>query len=226
MSKKEWNPTAQKTIVQINSTLDMLHEKGLAISYNVVVPSQDSKHYCQITWNNHISDRSNSGKAFTKLEQYLHILKTNSYHCLLFDGSLIRANFEFEDDILLRQNLLWWPAPYDYGNILQEGYSPVDLLLDFYGDSSWHKVIKMRSPVRIDFDSSKNEANHPHSHLHIQNEETRLNTSNPMCFNRFVDFVLRNFYPQFTLPFSNHDFIQYKTIEFKKLDYVFSHIVV
>lgn len=116
MSKKVFNPSAQKTVNQINSTLDTLQKKALCISYNVVPPVMDTQHRCQITWNSHVSERANSGKSFIKLAQYRHILANNSYHCLLFDGSLIRVNFEFEDDLLLKQNLLWWPAPYDYKN--------------------------------------------------------------------------------------------------------------
>ena len=226
MSKKTWNPSAQKTVIQINSTLDMLLTKALALSYNVLPPINESLRHCQITWNNHVSERANSGKSFTKLDQYLHILQTNSYHCLLFDGSIIRVNFEFDDDLLIAQNLLWWPAPYDYGNILQEGYSPVELILDFFGDNSWHETIKMRSPIRIDFDSSNNTVTHPHSHLHIQNNETRLNTNNPICFNRFVDFIFRNFYPQFELSFSSFDFIEYKIPELQNFDYISSWIIV
>lgn len=226
MSKKVWNPSAQKTVIQINSTLDILQTKALSISYNSVPPIADTQHHCQITWNNHIPERANSGKSFIKISQYRHILETNSYHCLLFDGSIIRANFEFEDDFLLAQNLLWWPAPYDYGNILQEGFSPIEVLDDFYGDNEWHQNIKMRSPVRIDFDCSNNKKDHPHSHLHIENEETRINTVFPICFNRFVDFIFRNFYPQFVLSFSRFDFIDYKIPDLQSIDYVSSKIII
>lgn len=219
MSKKNWNPSASKTVYQINSTLDMLQEKALCITYNYVPPVEETQHCCQITWYNHVSGRENGGKSFLKLEQYLHILQTNSYHCLLFDGSVIRVNFEFEDDFLLVQNLLWWPAPYDYGGILREGYPPVDIMNDFYCEKQWYKVIKMRSPLRIDFDSRNNTESHPHSHLHIEHEDTRLNTGNPICFNRFIDFIFRNFYPELSLRLSESDFITYKIPELETLRY-------
>lgn len=226
MNKKALNPSAQRTVIQINSTLDRLLEKSLCITYNTVPPIIDTQHRCQITWNGHVSERANSGKSFIKLIQYHHILKTNSYHCLLFDGSLIRVNFEFEDDFLLSQNLLWWPAPYDYGDMLQEGFSPVDVLEDFYGDQNWHQNIRMRSPIRIDFDSTNNRKEHPHSHLHIENDETRINTASPICFNKFVDFIFRNFYPQFTFPFSQFDFINYKISDLESIDYLSSQITI
>lgn len=226
MSKKVFNPSAKKTVIQINSTLGTLQEKSLCVTYNPVHLVMDTQHCCQITWNKHVPGRANSGKSFTTLTQYHHIIETNSYHCLLFDGSLIRVNFEFEDDLLLKQNLLWWPAPYDYGNILQGVFPPIDILKDFYGDQEWHKNIRMRSPIRIDFDSTNNQKDHPHSHMHIENEETRINAVSPICFNRFIDFIFRNFYPQFTLPFSQFDFIKYKIPDLETMDYLFSQITI
>lgn len=226
MSKKIGNLYAQRTETQINSTLNTLMQKRLCITYNPVRLVMDQQYRCQITWNGHVSGRANSGDSFMKLIQYHHILKTNSYHCLLFDGSLIRVNFVFENELLLTQNLLWWPAPYDYRNLLQDGFAPIDLLEDFYGDQEWHQNIRMRSPVRIDFDCNNNKRDHPHSHLHIQHEETRIYTGSPICFNRFIDFIFRNFYPEFTFSFSQYDFINYKLPDLETIDYLFSKVTI
>lgn len=226
MSKSVLNPKARDTVIQINTTLQMLVEKGLVIFYNEIRPINPSDQYCQITWDNHVSGRSNAGGSLLKLEQYMHILKHNSYHCMLFDGSLIRVNFEFENNELLTQNLLWWPAPYCYVDLLQEGYAPVDLLLDFYGDPKWHESMVMRSPIRIDFDCKNNTVTHPHSHMHIQNGETRINTENPICFNKFVDFIFRNFYPDYKIKFSKHDFINYKIPDMEKIIYNTSTVII
>ena len=226
MSKKSWNPSAIETCRQINSTLNMLQEKALSIYYNPVNVVGQAQHACQITWNNHCPDRANAGRSFIKLEQYMHILQHNSYHCLLFDGSIIRANFEFEDNILVKQNLLWWPAPYDYGDLLEDGFPPVELMQYFYEERKWYEIVKMRSPIRIDFDRLKNTPNHPQSHLHMQNEDTRLFVRQPICFNRFIAFIFRNFYPEFTVPFSNVDFINYKVPPSEEIVYITSEIVV
>uniref|UniRef100_UPI004057860C DUF2290 domain-containing protein n=1 Tax=Agathobacter sp. TaxID=2021311 RepID=UPI004057860C len=226
MGKSVLNPKARDTVIQINSTLRMLEEKGVVLFYNEVSQVNPAAQYCQITWHNHISGRANAGNSFLKLQQYMHILRSNSYHCMLFDGSLIRVNFEFENNELLSQNLLWWPAPYSYADLLQDGYSPVELLMDFYGDPKWHESIVMRSPVRIDFDSKNNTEIHPHSHMHIQNGETRINTVNPMCFNRFIDFVFRNFYPDYKIVFSEYDYIKYKIPEMQEKSYNSSTVII
>ena len=226
MSKRKLNPSASDTIIQINSTLSMLQEKKLSILYNQVNDVDPAQHVCRITWRNHCPGRANTGKAFGKLEQYRHILYNNSYHCLLFDGSIIRVNFEFEDNILLTQNLLWWPAPYNYGDLLEEGFPPVELLDNFYEDSKWYNAIKMRSPIRIDFDNRKNKENHSRSHMHIQHEETRLYIKEPICFNKFIDFVFRNFYPGLYVSFSPFDFINYNTTVQEEITYSMSEMVI
>lgn len=217
MNKKIWNPIARDTVTQINSTLRMLQDKALIITFNPITNIDYSQHTCQISWRNHSPNRLNSGSAFTRLGQYMYILTNNSYHCLLFDGSLIRVNFQFEDNILLTQNLLWWPAPYNYGELLIEGYSPVELMEDFYGDPKWHEVIRMRSPIRIDFDESNDTTDHPQGHVHIQHYETRLSIKKPICFNRFIDFIFRNFYPEFEVVFSSFDFIDYKIPSYNEI---------
>jgi hypothetical protein len=53
----------------------------------------------------------------------------------------------------------------------------------------------MRSPVRFDFDVKNAADEHPASHLHMQNGKCRLFVDSPVCFNRFIKFVFRNFYP-------------------------------
>ena len=227
MSKKVINPTDERTYQQINSVLEMLYEKRLVIAYNKVLPPDVHQRKCQITWLNHVSDRSNSGGSFTKLKQYLHILNTNSYHCLLMDGSIIRANFQFEDDVLLIENLLWWPSPYDYGNLLEDGFSPIELINDFFCDEKWHQVIKMRSPIRIDYDGTRPaKPDHPYSHMHIEHNEARLDTNYPICFSRFVDFIFKNFYPEYKLNFLPQDFIKYKVGKFDHIDYLTSSVII
>lgn len=227
MSKKVLNSIAQRTYLQINSDLEMLYAKHLVISYNKVPPPDVYQKECQITWFNHVSSRANAGASFTKLEQYLHILNTNSYHCLLFDGSIIRANYQFEEDLLMIQNLLWWPSPYDYGSILEDGFSPVEVVEDFFCDGNWHEVIKMRSPIRIDFDATrKAEPNHPYSHMHIESKDTRLDANRPICFSKFLDFIFKNFYPECRLDFSSQDFIEYRTPELESVEYSVSQILI
>lgn len=135
-------------------------------------------------------------------------------------------NFVFEDDRLLEQNLLWWPSPFDLSELLEDGQPPVEIVESFYRDPNWHDMLSMRSPVRIDFDSVNGREDHPYCHLHIQSGETRLSIDQPICFNRFVDFIFRNFYPQLSLAFSPYDYITYKTPSLQSFQYIPSRIVI
>lgn len=225
MSKINMNPSAFRTIIQINSTLNFLFNKGVIVFYNEVPRTYKTERRCQITWYNHVPGRINCGDSFNKLGQYEHILKTNSYHGLLFDGSVIRVNFAFEDDLLLTQNLLWWPSPYDFSTLLQD-FAPIDILYDLYGDSQWFQSITMRSPIRIDFDSTNSSIKHSSCHVHIQNAETRLFIKSPICFNRFVQFILKNFYPQYDVHFLDTDFIKYKTPNLKRINSHYSELII
>ncbi len=223
--KRTINQFAQSTVEQVNSTLEMLQLQHLSVCYNSMTIPDYTSPDCQITWKNHVSDRSNAGESFTKLEQYLHILRNNSYHSLLFDGSLLRANFIFQNNILLSQNLLWWPAPYNYGNLLLDGYSPIQILDDFFSDPKWFDVIKMRSPIRIDFDSSINTLDHPSTHMHTQHEDCRMVIQQPICFNRFVNFIFSNYYPNLSISLSEFDYINYRIPDRDELEYITSTVI-
>lgn len=226
MKDKIINRDAELLVIQINNCLDLLLKKKLIVFCNKVYNVDYCKSKCQITWNNHLSGRFNSGKSFTLLEQYENILSNNSYHCLLFDGSIIRVNFEFERNILKCQNLLWWPAPFIYDEALEWGAAPLLQYESFLEDLEWHKKIKMRSPVRIDFDNYNDSVIHPKSHLHTQHDECRMAIDYPVCFNKFVEFIFKNYYPEYKLGFSKYDYLALKIDKFEKIDYETSMLII
>lgn len=177
------NKNAQNTMEQMNNTFTMLLEKSLIYYYNPAKCCVD-KNDTLITWGGHKPSRENCGKEFIKLKQYEYILQSRAYHCILFDGSIIRSSFKFSGPLLVSHSHLWWPSPFD------ENLDDNELLYqynDFLNDNDWMNKIKMRSPVRIDYDSSVNRANHPAVHMHTQSSETRLYLDQPICFNRFIN---------------------------------------
>lgn len=178
----------------IQNTLDLLTENGLTIFHNYPV-YQERSGEINITWPNHVPGRHNCEPSFGKIAQYRGIVKTGAYTCLLFDGAMVRAAYSFEDDLLVSHSLLWWPSPFlieasdlELGGVLD--------IFDLYADSNgWHEQIQMRSPVRFDFDVKNAADEHPASHLHMQSGKCRLFVDSLVCFNRFIKFVFRNFYP-------------------------------
>ena len=53
----------------------------------------------------------------------------------------------------------------------------------------------MRSPLRFDFDPSNTSELHPATHVHMQHADCRISAKRPICFNTFIKFVFKNFYP-------------------------------
>ena len=218
MKNRRRNYIAEETVRQINSTLDMLLEEKLAYNVNRVPKVDRTKIECTVTWNNHIPARENSGKSFTSIKQYEYILKNNSYHCLMYDGSLVRANFCFNDGVLISENLLWCPSPFSENADLLGIFTPHDLLEDIYGDKEWYKKINMRTPIRFDFDSKKHENNHTAAHAHFQHHDTHVDVIKPICFNRFIEFIFQTCYPSKTIRFAKEDYIEYRINELPQID--------
>ena len=104
------NKHVQDTVDQIENTLMTLDRVGLASDTHKVNAQVIAENEI-LTWPNHVSGRDNAGASFNTLNQYFHIFKTGAYHCVLFDGSIIRAYFKFHDNRLLEESLLYWPAP-------------------------------------------------------------------------------------------------------------------
>ena len=165
---KRMNRHVEDTRDQILNTLQILSGCGLTRITKDVLSTFDQD--CEIlTWNNHVSGRHNAGKSFTTLNQYISIYETGAYHCILFDGSIIRAYFKFHKNILLQESLLYWPAPI----IISE--EEVDELgireavnMYFSDEDSRNKKAIMRSPLRFDFDPSNTSELHP-AHMFICN---------------------------------------------------------
>lgn len=188
------NKHVEDTRDQICNTLQTLSRHGLTRIIKDVYSSSD-KDIEILTWDNHVPGRHNAGSAFTTLTQYISIYKTGAYHCLLFDGSIIRAYFKFRKNILLQESLLYWPAPV---NIPEDEIDELGIseALDLYfSDAKTNKKsIVMRSPIRFDFDSSNVNELHPETHVHLQHSECRISAKKPICFNTFIRFILENFY--------------------------------
>ena len=189
----------------ILNTIEYLEQSKLIYYFsglNIQEYQKDGHKFGEISWYNHVGGRLNCGKSFSTLDQYEYILKNNSYTLTLFDGSIIRISFKFKDKILISSSQLWWPSPFDNIDI-----DPELELIDYYdiykSDKEWFKNIKMRSPVRIDYDSANDTEIHPASHMHTQHHECRIKVNKPLCFNAFISFIFKNFYPYKSLDYKN-----------------------
>lgn len=56
--------------------------------------------------------------------------------------------------------------------------------------------LRLRSPIRFDFDLAAQAPNHAASHLHITHEDCRLPVFGPLSVGHFARFIFRHFYPE------------------------------
>ena len=129
-SSEVLNSNIENTMNDMNNTLSFLYSKQLMYFFNPVTLNK-IEDKTTITWHNHQSGRANAGKAFTTLSQYQHILETNSFHGIMFDGSIIRSSFVFKKNKLVKHNHLWWPSPFNFNLYSNNALTPIDLYFDF-----------------------------------------------------------------------------------------------
>lgn len=192
---KRMNKHVENTREQIVNTLQLLSGCGLTrITKDVLSTSIENDEI--LTWHNHVPGRHNVGKSFTTLNQYISIYETGAYHCILFDGSIVRAYFKFQKNLLIQESLLYWPAPIIIPEEDVDELGIREAMNMYYSDEGFRsRKTVMRSPFRFDFDSTNASELHPATHVHMQHAECRISAKKPICFNTFIKFVFRNFYP-------------------------------
>jgi len=184
---------ARDTHIAILNVLRTLQEVDLLYFYQEPVILKEGE-IEMVSWpNHHVGADYNADSAFATLFQYQSTMKENSYLAVLRDGAIIRGNYVFKRNDLIRHSLWYWPCPFEIppDDIIQE--TPLGAL-DLYC-SSWQESVRFRSPLRFDYDPSKEKSGHPASHLHIQTPGCRIAVARPLGFATFVRFVFRHFLP-------------------------------
>lgn len=220
-----FNKNIQNVADEMNNLMMLLYDLKWLYFYKEVRPQLINGKQI-ITWNDHVSDRANCGSSFTTLEQYEHILKTGAFHCILFDGSIIRSSITFDSKNLINHSHLWWPAPFiDDGNITEE-FTPQNKYEDFLNDPNWMGKLRMRSPIRIDFDPENESESHPLVHMHTQHHESRVHLDSPICFSKFVKYIFQSFYPDIDLDFRKWNLLSFSYQKAKLSEYTFSSVII
>lgn len=225
------NKNVQNTYDDINNTISFLKDKNIVYYFKPSELRHDA-----ITWSNHVPGRYNASKFFNSLKQYEYIIRNGAYQCILFDGSVMRTSFFFDGSRLIKHSHLWWPAPY----ALPEGRCSFMEEVDeenrddflypfdkFLKSLDWIESLRMRSPVRIDYDSCHDNCEeHPLIHMHVQDNKTRLNISQPISFYTFVRFIILNFYPDIEFNYDKQPLKYSISSSVKSVNYKFSSILI
>ena len=184
--------SAQSVKREIDRLTVAFLEQGIAINHNSTTLVRDRKQTI-VTWNS-VDVHVLSSTVFATIQEFRELVEKRQYTMILLDGSLLQLSYVFERNNLVKHRLGYFPCPFVMDPSDITGLGLIDLIdileLDGFSDS-----IRLRSPLRFDYDRDAAKPGHPASHLHLSHEECRVPVHSPLCIGRFLDFVFRHFYP-------------------------------
>lgn len=185
---------------EITSLSTFLLSKQLAIAYQAAkVRTYGSLAYVASSWDTQVTvedeepDEENERAAFGSVREYLQFLRNGQYTLVLFDGALIQVAYSFDRGSLKKHRICYYPCPVDLdfrGSDYIDFYEVIEGTIET--DSL--ERIRLRSPLRFDFDIDAARQNHAASHLHLNREAARIPIYGPISIGHFVRFICRNFY--------------------------------
>ncbi|MEQ9414856.1 MAG: DUF2290 domain-containing protein [Cyclobacteriaceae bacterium] len=116
------------------------------------------------------------------------------YNFMLIDGALIQMQYEFKQNNLISHVLGYYPNPnfenyQDNPEEFEELYFGIDLFTDMINKKT------IIFPIRFDYSQTHTDIIHPKAHATFGNyRDCRIPISKPLSPNRFISFILRNFY--------------------------------
>ena len=196
--------TPRRVFFELDNFLTLLLRSEVAILTTKVILQHGSPGIQRITW---AKNKVAPGELFRNTSptvlEYREWIDKQGYSAVLFDGSILQISYDFENSELAGHRLLYFPCPFDFDQELLEVFALVDVI-DFYRDHETANV-RLRSPLRFDYQPDTNLESHPNSHMTFQWSHTRVPVMAPISPGHFIHFVFKNFYPTM---WEVHDFLQ------------------
>ena len=177
---------------------DALADAGLLLDRNFAHTYLLGGRVTRLAWNNY---SISAVTEFATVQEYISLIRDRQYTYVFFDGSLMQVVYYFRNRRIVQHNLGFYSPPVpilpdalreylDYGLTLQ------DLVIDRVESDDFASNLRLKSPIRFDFDAHNNTVDHPASHLHLSQSDCRIAVSAPLSIGHFVRFVFRYFYPE------------------------------
>ena len=184
--------TAHQIRNELENLLVQLVFSEVALTMNPVVLRKvvDGQ---RVTWSSPKALSAIMGADFGTIEEYLSWIDAQMYSAILYDGSLLQMSYDFDGPELIRHRLLYYPCPFDVDPFLFNDAEILDVL-DLYL-SQGTGAVRLRSPLRFDYDPGNQRDFHPASHLTFLSESCRWAVASPLSPGHFTRFVFSNFYP-------------------------------
>jgi hypothetical protein len=132
-------------------------------------------------------------------------LRNGQYTALLTDGALLQVSYTFDRDDVIGHRLCYYPCPLvlkpeisdfinGFDDQLADELDAQRSALNESTDVESGFDLRLRGPLRFDFDVQSAGPNHSASHLHLLHDESRWPICGPLSIGHFVRFVFRHFY--------------------------------
>ena len=204
---------ARSLVAKLNSRL---LQSGLAIATYPVIPTRMGDRV-RLSWP---ESRNRHGvfaeQQFASLSEYRTFVIGSHYTSLLNEGSLLQISFDFKRDEMVAHRFCFYPCPLEFpengypndfeawSDLLEtELRRQIDALAseptgpegsDPLGAEG---LLRLRSPLRFDFESENRVAAEPSSHVHINAAGARIPVHAALSINQFISFIIKNYYPSY-----------------------------
>jgi hypothetical protein len=185
--------TPNDVLHEINNLVRLLAEYGLTLDANraVRVRSGGLDH---VGWPSTSSPSPDLlPESFATIGDYCAILKNRSYTALLFDGAILQLHYAFKGGAMLQHRLCYYPCPYDVKQADLATDPALDVIERYQAQGG--EFLRLRSPLRFDYDARGARPGHPTCHVHVLAPDCRCPVVAPISTGHFVRFVFRHFYP-------------------------------
>lgn len=131
---------------------------------------------------------------FATLDEYMYFLVNRHYSFVLNDGAIVQIEYKIQRNKIVWHRLCLYPCPIDMLNVDLAGAEIGDFLMDI-GARDFKEFVRLRSPIRFDFDPENAATFHPGSHMTICSDQCRIPVKSYIDIRKFIEFVFFNFYP-------------------------------
>lgn len=175
----------------INKTIKFLFDNNLVRDYKGTSAKSEIKNSFSISFNGKNETNSILYDSSASIEEITNVLLENQqYLILLFDKSIIQAEFYISNNKLIKERLLFIKKH-------NRDWDDSEISLDDNEEYDWYNEEKgIPIVIRFDYDPANSiDIKHPESHLTISNMETcRIPVKSFISFSEFIKFIINNFY--------------------------------
>lgn len=181
---------AEDTRDEINRITAILIELGLSDDQKFAILTETGLNRKEVNFDKSVNF-SVILKNIPYLDTYKELKRKRDYNVALVDGALLQLQYTFENDIVIKHRLAFFPSP----DLTEYQNDPEIYELDqMFAEILERNIVT--TPLRFDFDrDSFNEEDHPMAHLTIgQYKNCRVPMESAVSPFRFFEFVLGSFY--------------------------------